>query len=50
VIEPPGKKNLILITMTPATVINGEKVAVGQVLEIEALKRRIDRIIDGYNH
>ena len=30
--------------------INGEKVAVGLVLETEALKRKIDRLRDEGNH
>jgi hypothetical protein len=35
------------ITMTPTTVINGEKVAVGKVLEAEALKVQIERAVGG---
>jgi glutaredoxin len=37
------------ITLVPTTVINGEKVGVGQVLEAEALKRQIDRLSDEGN-
>jgi|GEM_PF-1042790 glutaredoxin len=43
-----GKK--LNITQVPTTVINGEKVAVGQVLEAGALKRQIDRLRDEFNH
>ena len=37
------------ITMTPTTVINGQKAAVGQVLETEALKGWIDRLRNEFN-
>ena len=37
------------ITMTPTTVINGEKAAVGKVLETEALKGWIDRLRNEFN-
>ena len=37
------------ISLVPTTVINGEKVAVGLVLETEALKRKIDRLRDEGN-
>ena len=33
-------------TLAPTTVINGQKAAVGQVLETEALKGWIDRVRD----
>ena len=38
------------IRLAPTTVINGEKVAVGLVLETEALKKKIDRLRDAFNH
>ena len=37
------------IAMTPTTVINGQKAAVGQVLETEALKGWIDRLRNEFN-
>ena len=42
-----GKKHNI--TLAPTTVINGQKAAVGQVLETEALKGWIDRVRDEDN-
>lgn len=38
------------IRLAPTTVINGEKVAVGLVLETEALKRKIDRLRNEGNY
>ena len=43
-----GKK--YAISLAPTTMINGEKVAVGLVLETEALKAEIDRLRDEFNH